>query len=227
MNLFVFSQILTGIFLVVQYVFIVHGISSIVALLFMISCVPDDIAKSSSTKCTSQKNQEKKVHVSQSGGDWKDGMRVLFSDVQILSLFSLIAVTGYSMGFLENFCYISIRQLYKTHGQEDFAGRDITLCRVFYSIGGVVCWFYSGAMQSYMGPNTVMFASVCCLPLCFFLYAGVGLDLDIVTKVGIFLAEALRSGIFAVLWSTATIRLSNLSPPHMTAMMVSRIIPAR
>mmetsp|Transcript_22828 Transcript_22828/g.46947 ORF Transcript_22828/g.46947 Transcript_22828/m.46947 type:complete len:484 (+) Transcript_22828:337-1788(+) len=202
-----------------DYAFLIHGISSVVALAFMVFCVPDDCANQSTAKevSTNGTHLRNNTLIFRNGTTWKEGARMVFGNSQILTLFSMVAVTGYSLGFLENFCYINLRQIYTKHGQMSLAGRDISLCRVFTSLGGVLCWFYSGSLQSRFGPDSVMFSSVCCLPLCFFLYAGIGGRLGPATKAGFLLSEAIRSGIFAALWSTATVRLNELSPPDMKA----------
>ncbi len=189
----------------------------------MVLYVPNDYAHHSTAKPVSRNctHQRKNSHIFRNGTAWKDGAMVIFGSSQLLALFSMVAVTGFSLGFLENFCYINLRQIYTKHGQMELVGRDISLCRVFTSLGGVLCWFYSGALQSRFGPDSVMFASVSCLPLCFFLYAGIEDRLGPVTKAGFLLSEAIRSGIFAALWSTATIRLNELSPPDMKAVAVS------
>ena len=190
----------------------------------MMSCVPEDVDVAKTSSSHHKKVRELQAQISHSTIDWKDGLRVVLGHVQILSIFGLVAVTGYSLGFLENFCYINIRELYKQHGQTDVAARDVSLCRLFYSFGGVLSWWYSGSWNSRLGADVVMWTAVGCLPLCFFLYAGIGSGLDRWTKFGFFLSESLRSGIFAALWSTATVRLNKLSPSHMKTMMVRLII---
>ncbi len=102
----------------------------------------------------------------------------------------------------------------------DVAGRDIGFYRICYSIGGTLTWWYAGSLSRTLGPDVVMIISVGCLPLCFFGYAGFGSSgLGIYTKLGIVMAEALRSGIFAALWSNATVRVNKLSPSHVSAQM--------
>ena len=99
------------------------------------------------------------------------------------------------------------------------AGRDIGFYRICYSIGGALTWWYAGSLSRKLGSDVVMLISVGCVPLCFFGYAGIGSGMDIYTKLGIAMAEALRSGIFAALWSNATVRVNKLSPPHVSAIM--------
>lgn len=102
----------------------------------------------------------------------------------------------------------------------DVAGRDIGFYRICYSLGGTLTWWYAGSLSRRLGSDVVMLISVACLPLCFFGYAGFGSSgLGICTKLGIVMAEALRSGIFAALWSNATVRVNKLSPSHVSAQM--------
>mmetsp|Transcript_30908 Transcript_30908/g.45480 ORF Transcript_30908/g.45480 Transcript_30908/m.45480 type:complete len:144 (+) Transcript_30908:2-433(+) len=83
----------------------------------------------------------------------------------------------------------------------------------------MLTWYYSGTWQKKLGPSGVIIASLCCVPLIFFLYAGVGDGLDVRTKIGFAMAEATRSAIFAAMWSSATIRVNIICPPHMTAVL--------
>lgn len=196
-----------------EYMFVVHLASSVVALIFMLYCVP-----TSSYNCSAVMKENNPSQTAQHV-DWKEGLRVIFSDIQILSVFGLVAITGYSMAILENFCYINIRTLYSKYETMDAAGRDISLYRVFFSIGGTLTWWFSGSLSTRFGSGAVMFTSVCCLPICFFLYAGLGTELDGLTKLGFLVAEAIRSGIFAALYGTATIQVNRLSPGRAHSVM--------
>ena len=187
------------------HMYLLHGISSVAALIFMMYCVPTN-------QMSSKKLHTSHHHTSQHALDeWVEGLRVAFG---ALSVFVAVAIMGFCMAFLENFCYISIRQLYTKHDLMEVAGRDISLYRVFYSLGGTLVWWFSGSWNKRLGPDVVMFASVCCLPLCFFLYSGVGSGLDGLTRIGFLLAEAIRSAVFAASWNAATLRVNELSPRH-------------
>ena len=227
--------------------FLLHAISSAIAVVAMLLCVPTTtltntnanantnttttttttttattIAAATTTATTAATAATAATTVRESkryAADWREGLRVIFGDVRILSVFGLVATAGYSLAILENFCYINIRQLYAKNGMMEIAGRDIGLYRVFHSLGGTLAWWYSGSLGGAFGTDAVMLASVCCLPLCFYLYAGVGTELDALTKLGFLTAEAVRSGIFAALWSTATVRVNRSSPPHVSSMV--------
>lgn len=190
-----------------EYLFIVHGCSAAVAVVFMFLCTPS--IQMTKTNGTCNDNNI----------DWRRSLVDAFRNAEIASILGLVAITGCSMAVLENFSYINIKTLYKTHGQEDILGREISMYRVFHSSGGVLTWWYSGTWQKRLGPNGVILASVCCIPLIFFLYAGVGDGLDKWTKIGFAGAEALRSAIFAAMWSSATIRVNSICPSHMTAVL--------
>ena len=123
------------------------------------------------------------------------------------------------MALLENFCYINIKAVYKAYGQKERAGKEISIFRVFYTAGGVITWWFSGSWQRKLGPTRVIVASASLVPLCLFCYAGIGTGLDIKTKLGFVVAEACRSAIFAALWSAATIRVSLICPPQLTAVV--------
>ena len=220
-----------------EYMFLLHAISSVIAVVAMLFCVPTTSTTTTTTTTTTTaltattvaKTTTKTAAAATTtatvrestryAADWREGLRVIFGDVRILSVFGLVATAGYSLAILENFCYINIRQLYAKNGMMEIAGRDIGLYRVFHSLGGTLAWWYSGSLGGAFGTDAVMFASVCCLPLCFYLYAGVGTELDAITKLGFLAAEAVRSGIFAALWSTATVRVNRSSPPHVSSMV--------
>lgn len=199
---------------VVKFLFSVHAISSFIALACLILFVPEGSSLPADRRA-------KESERPQSSFEWKEKLLVIITDIQILTLFSLVVVMGYTLGFIENFCYINIRQIYKDHGQLEIVGRDISICRIFLSIGGILSWFFAGSWGKRFGTGLVMCAAVACLPFCFFLYAGVTAELNYWTKAGFFLAESIRSGVYAALWSTATVRLNELSPPHMKSTMQS------
>ncbi len=225
--------------------FLLHAISSAIALVSMVLCVPATTNAVTTTETAKATTKATKVTTTTAttatktttsatttatattvqktkhrAADWREGLRVIFGDARILSVFGLVATAGYSLAILENFCYIHIRRLYAENGMMDVAGRDIGMYRVFHSLGGTLAWWYSGRLGGAFGTDAVMLASVCCLPLCFYLYAGgPGAGLDVPTRLGFLAAEAVRSGIFAALWSTATVRVNMSSPPHVSSMV--------
>ena len=201
-----------------EYLFIVHGITAAVAVVFMLSCTPssqcsqkDDIIDiTTAKKDNTLNNNNNRIE------DWT---RNALKNAELISIFGIVAMTGSSMALLENFCYINMKAIYKEHGQEERAGKEISTFRVFYTTGGVMTWWYSGSWQKRLGPNRVIVASASLVPLCLFCYAGIGTGLDIWTKLGFVVAEACRSAIFAALWSAATIRVSLICPPQLTAVV--------
>ena len=224
------------------YMFVIHAITSLLAWICMMYCVPSTTSYPSSTIIGKQNDEAMEGSNGQTQStttttsssslltettqqhpptsDWKEGLRVIFSSMQILLVFGLVITMGYSLSILENFCYINIRQLYITHNMLDVAGRDIGFYRICYSLGGTLTWWYAGSLSRMLGSDVVMIIAVGCLPLCFFGYAGFGSSgLGMYTKLGIVMAEALRSGIFAALWSNATVRVNKLSPPHVSSQM--------
>eukprot|EP00804_Cyclotella_cryptica_P017414 CCRYP_016638-RB/>CCRYP_016638-RB protein AED:0.07 eAED:0.07 QI:634/1/1/1/0.6/0.66/6/48/317 len=197
-----------------EFLFSVHAISSFIALACLILFVPEGSP-------TPVDRRAKESDTQQKPPEWNERLRVIIGDVQILTLFSLVVLMGYTLGFIENFCYMNMRQIYKDNGQLEIVGRDVSICRIFLSIGGILSWFFAGSWGKRFGTDVVMCAAVCCLPFCFFLYAGVTAELNYWTKAGFFMAESIRSGVYAALWSTATVRLNELSPPHMKSTMQS------
>lgn len=193
-----------------EYLFVVHGVSAAVAVLFMLLCTPSNQYNQQRTNANGSNKKDMVI-------DWRRSIRDVFTNVEIASILGVVAVTGCSISILENFSYINIKTLYRLHGQEDRLGQEISLYRVAHTSGGMVTWWFTGSWQKRLGPNGVILASVCCVPVIFFLYAGVGDGLDVWTKIGFALAEAIRSAIFAALWSSATIRMNTICPSHMTA----------
>lgn len=173
----------------------------------------------SNTAAQKEDKHNKSIETAQKSVDWKDGVRLILGNVQILGLFSLVILMGYTLGFVENFCYINMRQIYERNGQS--IGRDMTICRIFLSVGGIISWFFAGSWGKKFGSEVVMFTAVLCLPICLFLYGGVSSELNDWTKAGFFLAESIRSGVYAALWSNATVQLNRLCPLNMKSTMQS------
>ena len=243
--------------------FLLHAISSVIALLCMILCVPTSttaatttVAAAATTTTTltteitttnngqsisnietnetsqqqpqqQQQQQQQKQHhhqQQQQRHDWKEGLHVIMNNAQLLIVFGLVATAGLCLAILENFCYINIKQLYTHHDALEVVGRDMSIYRLFTSAGGTLAWWYSGYLGKRLGTNVVMYTSICSLPICFYLYAGGddGGGMSIIhwyTKLGFIIAEMIRSGIFAILWSTATVRVNRLCPGHVSSMV--------
>lgn len=200
-----------------EHLFFVHGTTAIVATVFMLYCTPSNQYNQNQT------NQQTKSNASCNNDNlgWRRSLLDVFRNAEITSILGAVAITGCSISVLENFSYINIKALYKEQGQEDRLGQEISTYRVFHTIGGVLTWWFSGSWQKRLGANGVILASVCCVPILFLLYAGVGNGLDVRTKIGFALAEAMRSSIFAAMWSSATIRMNSICPSHMSAMLQS------
>ena len=233
--------------------FLLHAISSVIALLCMMLCVPTSTTATTTvaaaatttttteittttnngqsisnieTNETSQQQQQQQQHhqQQQQQHDWKEGLHVIINDAQLLIVFGLVATAGLCLAILENFCYINIKQLYTYHDALEVVGRDMSIYRLFTSAGGTLAWWYSGYLGKRLGTNVVMYTSICSLPICFYLYAGGagGDGMSIIhwyTKLGFIIAEMIRSGIFAILWSTATVRVNRLCPSHVSSMV--------
>jgi len=236
--------------------FLLHAISSVIALLCMMLCVPTSttatttVAAAATTTTTTeittttnngqsisnietnetsqqqQQQQQQQQHhqQQQQQHDWKEGLHVIINDAQLLIVFGLVATAGLCLAILENFCYINIKQLYTYHDALEVVGRDMSIYRLFTSAGGTLAWWYSGYLGKRLGTNVVMYTSICSLPICFYLYAGgAGGDgtsiIHWYTKLGFIIAEMIRSGIFAILWSTATVRVNRLCPSHVSSMV--------
>lgn len=184
-----------------EKMFLLHGVSSVIAFMFMLHCVPTD--QSSTKEVHTTQLSKRKV-------GWKEGVRVILSDAGLFGIFGLVTVAGFSMAILENFCYINIRKQYAESDMMDVAGREISFYRICFSLGGTLTWWFAGSWSRRFGSDVVMFAAVCCLPICFFSYAGLGSGsgVDQLTKVGFLIAEAIRSGVFAALWSNATVQMN-------------------
>ena len=125
------------------------------------------------------------------------GTREVFGNVQILVLFATVVVMGCSLSVMENFAYIQIGEVYDSlpPGQAIHASRDLGLYRAAFTVGGVATSWWSGKLQRALGPDAVMSAGICCLPLTFFLYVGFPAG-GIPTMAAFLAAEFIRSAIF-------------------------------
>jgi hypothetical protein len=57
--------------------------------------------------CTPE-DKPRGIKEQQNDVNWKDGLRLLFGNLQMLAVFSLVVVCGYSLSFLQNYVYINM-----------------------------------------------------------------------------------------------------------------------
>lgn len=153
---------------------------------------------------------------------FKEEMKLLLQGGRVLVFLFLVLACGFSLGFMETFTYVNVRQSYSAANSKDILGRDLGICRICLSMGGVSMYWLSGDIKKLLGSERVMFLSVLSLALCFALYANVtGEEINDMTRICLFCGEMLRGAMFAAFWSTATVYAHQISPPGMTSTVLT------
>ncbi len=140
--------------------------------------------------------------------DFRAGIKLLRSNIDALVFFTLVFVIGISSGIIENFAYVRMREVGGT-------GREMGISRFVSAAAGVPMFWYAGAFTKGLGVSTVLIMSLFSYSARFFIYASMKHALAGLP------AEALRGATFALFWSTATIYAHQISPPGMSATLLS------
>jgi MFS-type transporter involved in bile tolerance (Atg22 family) len=157
-----------------------------------------------------QSPKGKKVIVEEEkrGANVLQGLNMLIHNSDAILFFFLVFVVGISSGCIENFAYVRIREV-------GGSGKEMGLSRLVSSAAGAPMFWFSGPLTERLGADRVLVLSLLSYVLRFFIYALMrnpyhGLP-----------AEALRGVAFAAFWSTCTVYAHRISPPGMSATMVS------
>lgn len=163
-----------------------------------------------------------------------NGVIKLLRDKLVVSFFLNVLLCGFSIGTMESFAYVQIRQSLDSAIDSDSyngAGVTMALCRVGLSVGGVALFWYSGALQQrFAGQTNMVFTGITVsLGICLWLYSLIGNENDtghqtyFMVTVTAITAEVLRGASVALYTSIATIYAHQLSPLGMTAVMLTSI----
>ena len=158
----------------------------------------DDVSKKSSTN---EKKGEASVQI------WQ-GLSLLLHSADALLFFFLVLVVGISSGIIENFAYVRMREVGGT-------GKHMGISRLASSCAGVPMFWFSGPLTAKLGADNILVLAILSYVARFFIYAFMPSPLYGLP------AEALRGVTFAAFWSTGTIYAHRISPPGMSATMVS------
>lgn len=182
--------------------FFAHGLLSIPTLLCMQTFrrLERQQKKEISSTNNSQKGNE--------GAKILQGLQHLAKNSDAIIFFFLVLVVGISSGCIENFAYVRMREVGGT-------GREMGLSRLVSSFTGAPMFYFSGTLTNYFGEETILIMSLLSYVTRFFIYALMQHPLQGLP------AEALRGLTFAAFWSTGTIYAHKISPPGMSATMVS------
>ena len=137
-----------------------------------------------------------------------EGLNMLIHHGDALIFFSLVLVVGITSGIIENFAYVRIREVGGT-------GKEMGLCRLVSSLFGAPTFWFSGPLTSKLGADRVLVLSLISYIFRFLNYAFMKHPFHALP------AEAMRGIAFAAFWSTGTVFAHKISPPGMSATMVS------
>ena len=133
---------------------------------------------------------------------------VLNPDTSIF--FLIVTLIGVSSGIVENFAYIRIEEVGKGS-----IGNSLGICRLVSSIAGGPMFYLSGSITKKIGINNVLALSLLSYFLRFINYALMESPWQAIP------AEILRGLTFGTFWSAATYYVYSVSPPNLTATMLS------
>jgi MFS family permease len=191
--------------------FFFHGLLAIPTLLCMRVFEQTNkavTAAATAASSTTQKSTKSSSSSTNSGALIKQGLSMLLHSADALLFFFLVLVVGISSGIIENFAYVRMREVGGT-------GRDMGISRLVSSFAGVPMFWFSGPLTAQLGADRILLFSILSYVTRFFIYAFMPTPL-----LGL-PAEALRGVTFAAFWSTSTIYAHRISPPNMSATMVS------
>lgn len=157
-----------------------------------------------------KKQSVEKKKQQQGGAHILEGLNLLIHNRDALFFFFLVFIVGTSSGCIENFAYVRMREV-------GGSGKEMGLSRLVSSAAGAPMFWFSGPLTERLGADRVLVLSLLSYVVRFFIYAFMrnpyhGLP-----------AEAMRGLTFAAFWSTGTIYAHRISPPGMSATMVSNL----
>ena len=139
------------------------------------------------------------------------GINLLLHNNDAILFFFLVFVVGTTSGIIENFAYVRIREVGGT-------GKEMGMCRLVSSLSGAPMFWFSGSLTERFGADRVLVFSLLSYVVRFLFYALMKHPYHALP------AESLRGVTFAAFWSTGTVFAHKISPPGMSATMVSLVM---
>lgn len=203
--------------------FILHALTSIPALIMITSF--------QHTECKHKHTHNQRKKKNKDGADdndnntnkasspkIKEGLSILFHNADAMLFFMLVLVVGISSGVIENFAYVRMREVGGT-------GREMGISRMVSSASGVPMFWFSDKLigqksddnnkNSNNTATRVLILALLSYAARFFIYATMK------SPLGGLPAESLRGATFGAFWSTATVYAHRISPPGMSATMLT------
>ena len=136
------------------------------------------------------------------------GIKLLLHNNDAILFFFLVFVVGTTSGIIESFAYVRVREVGGT-------GKEMGICRLVSSLSGAPMFWFSGSLTERFGADRVLVLSLLSYVVRFLVYAFMKHPYHALP------AESLRGITFAAFWSTGTVFAHKISPPGMSATMVS------
>lgn len=204
-----------------QNVFIAHAAFMVPTAIIMTTFRPK-VVNNTEHESTSENNNKKGGKKKGDFGGTKISKRDLFRELRTVLLkpknfifFFVVFSIGVSSGIIENFAYIRIGEVAKLAKNTD--SNVLGTCRLVSSLAGGPMFWLSGKVLDLLGINGVLTASLVAYIARFFIYATITNPWHAIP------AEILRGATFATFWSGCTYYVYNISPPGLSATMVSSI----
>lgn len=148
-----------------------------------------------------------------------DGIKLLCTSSRLVFAVLQILTAGVSFGVITAFAYVLVKQRADDDGRSK--GWDLVSARTAMAVGAVSMYYVSGGIIRRFGAYPIMVCSLFTLSLAFFCYSLI----DFATSPlflwsGLFMAEFLRGGTFAILWATVMVYIDSISPSGSNSTMV-------
>ena len=187
--------------------FFFHGLLAIPTLFCMKVFERTNTKAVEVTAAKKRRNSDKQEQQPHGAQIWQ-GLSLLVRSADAFLFFFLVLVVGISSGIIENFAYVRMREVGGT-------GKDMGISRLVSSSAGVPMFWFSGPLTAKLGADKILVMAILSYVTRFFIYAFMP------SPIYGLPAEALRGVTFAAFWSTSTIYAHRISPPGMSATMVS------
>lgn len=195
----------------IRWAFYIHALSAIPTIaLMMYQPISKKDLNNKKNVVTNTKNRKVVAKPSPSTANIFSSMLKAVMNPDTSVFFLIVTLIGVSSGIVENFAYIRIEEVGKGS-----IGNSLGICRLVSSIAGGPMFYLSGKITKKIGINNVLALSLLSYFLRFINYALIESPWQAIP------AEILRGLTFGTFWSAATYYVYSVSPPNLTATMLS------
>jgi len=195
----------------IRWAFYIHALSAIPTIaLMMYQPISKKDLNNKKNVVTNTKNRKAVAKPSPPTANIFSSMLKAIMNPDTSVFFLIVTLIGVSSGIVENFAYIRIEEVGKGS-----IGNSLGICRLVSSIAGGPMFYLSGKITKKIGINNVLALSLLSYFLRFINYALIESPWQAIP------AEILRGLTFGTFWSAATYYVYSVSPPNLTATMLS------